>query len=80
MSGKFAKFDILSLSFLGQGLTDTPRDRYTRACLRLIAQFKTLVNLLQESVPDVRKFMAEYKVCIVVGKYLQSTDTTDLRV
>eukprot|EP00842_Homolaphlyctis_polyrhiza_P002164 jgi/Hompol1/2949/HPOL_003074-RA len=35
---------------------------YTPACLKLIAQFKTAVSLLHDSVPDVRQFMLDYKL------------------
>ncbi|KAH9250446.1 hypothetical protein BASA81_011785 [Batrachochytrium salamandrivorans] len=35
---------------------------YTPACFKLIAQFKTAVSLLQDTVPDVKEFMREYKL------------------
>ncbi|EGF76948.1 hypothetical protein BATDEDRAFT_27998 [Batrachochytrium dendrobatidis JAM81] len=35
---------------------------YTPACLKFIAQFKTSVSLLQDTVPDVREFMREYQL------------------
>lgn len=38
--------------------------RYTQACARLIAQYKTALNLVRDSVTDVEKFMNEYKVLI----------------
>jgi len=40
--------------------------RYTQACAQLIAQYKTALNLVVDSVTDVEKFMEkfikEYKV------------------
>ncbi|KAL1914377.1 uncharacterized protein VTP21DRAFT_8957 [Calcarisporiella thermophila] len=39
----------------------TPQD-YTPACARLIAQFKTALNLVRDAVPDVEQFMREYKL------------------
>ncbi|KAK9764425.1 Vacuolar protein-sorting-associated protein 28 [Basidiobolus ranarum] len=35
---------------------------YTPACAKLIAQFKTALNLVSDSVPDVEQFMKEYKL------------------
>ncbi|RGB39251.1 VPS28 domain-containing protein [Rhizophagus diaphanus] len=37
-------------------------DEYTQACARLIAQYKTALNLVRDSVTDVEKFMNEYKL------------------
>ncbi|CAJ0873022.1 21395_t:CDS:2 [Entrophospora sp. SA101] len=39
-----------------------PHTEYTPACGKLIAQYKTAVNLVNDSVPDVEKFMKEYKL------------------
>jgi hypothetical protein len=36
--------------------------RYTPACARLIAQFKTALNLVHNEVNSVEDFMKEYKV------------------
>ncbi|CAG8460979.1 2769_t:CDS:2 [Ambispora gerdemannii] len=35
---------------------------YTPACAKLIAQYKTALNLVSDSVPDVEKFMNDYKL------------------
>ncbi|RKO88511.1 VPS28 protein-domain-containing protein, partial [Blyttiomyces helicus] len=44
---------------------------YTPACLKLIAQFKTALNLIGDSVPDVHAFMREYKLsCPAASKRL----------
>lgn len=39
-----------------------PADLYTKECTKLIAKFKTLLTLIQSYVPDVEKFMEEYKL------------------
>ena len=39
--------------------------RYTQACAQLIAQYKTALNLVRDSVTDVEKFIKEYKVCLI---------------
>eukprot|EP00123_Amoebidium_parasiticum_P012408 comp21333_c0_seq1/m.29232 comp21333_c0_seq1/g.29232 ORF comp21333_c0_seq1/g.29232 comp21333_c0_seq1/m.29232 type:complete len:288 (-) comp21333_c0_seq1:343-1206(-) len=39
----------------------TPRE-YTPACEKLIAQFKTCMNLLKDEVPSLEAFMKEYKL------------------
>ncbi|KAI8921135.1 hypothetical protein PhCBS80983_g03725 [Powellomyces hirtus] len=39
-----------------------PAQEYTPACLKLIAQYKTALNLVGDSVPDVNAFMREYKL------------------
>eukprot|EP00124_Ichthyophonus_hoferi_P002541 Ihof_evm3s177 gene=Ihof_evmTU3s177 len=39
----------------------TPRE-YTPACEKLIAQFKTCMNLLKDDVPSLEAFMKEYKL------------------
>ncbi|KAI8049691.1 vacuolar protein sorting-associated [Syncephalis plumigaleata] len=39
-----------------------PATVYTEECSKLIAQFKTALSLVGESVPDVKAFMAEYKL------------------
>ncbi|KAL2914700.1 Vacuolar protein-sorting-associated protein 28 [Polyrhizophydium stewartii] len=44
---------------------------YTPACQRLIAQFKTSISLLQDVVPSVPHFMAEYRLsCPAAAKRL----------
>ncbi|CAJ0758321.1 19314_t:CDS:2 [Entrophospora sp. SA101] len=43
-----------------------PHTEYTPACGKLIAQYKTAVNLVNDSVPDVEKFMKEYKVIQII--------------
>jgi len=35
---------------------------YTPACSKLIAQFKSAQNLVKDTVPDITKFMQEYKL------------------
>ncbi|CAG8514595.1 1367_t:CDS:2 [Paraglomus brasilianum] len=35
---------------------------YTPACSKLIAQYKTALNLVSDHVPDIEKFMKEYKL------------------
>eukprot|EP01111_Echinosteliopsis_oligospora_P003474 TRINITY_DN1547_c0_g1_i1.p1 TRINITY_DN1547_c0_g1~~TRINITY_DN1547_c0_g1_i1.p1 ORF type:complete len:285 (-),score=84.03 TRINITY_DN1547_c0_g1_i1:10-864(-) len=35
---------------------------YTPACSKLIAQFKTAQNLLKDQVPDLNKFMSDYRL------------------
>ncbi|CAG8450456.1 121_t:CDS:2 [Scutellospora calospora] len=35
---------------------------YTPACAKLIAQYKTAMNLVCDLIPDVEKFMKEYKL------------------
>ncbi|TPX35786.1 hypothetical protein SmJEL517_g01919 [Synchytrium microbalum] len=37
-------------------------ERYTEACLKLIAQFKTALNLISDVLPNVKAFMVEYKL------------------
>ncbi|KAI9139779.1 VPS28 protein-domain-containing protein [Paraphysoderma sedebokerense] len=37
-------------------------EEYTPTCTKLIAQFKTALNLLSDSVKDVEQFMREYKL------------------
>lgn len=39
-----------------------PSLRYTPACSRLLAQFKTIMKLVGDSVPSVDAFMSEYRV------------------
>ncbi|KAJ3168445.1 hypothetical protein HDU87_001001 [Geranomyces variabilis] len=39
-----------------------PAQEYTPACLKLIAQYKTALNLVGDSIPDVNAFMREYKL------------------
>ncbi|RHZ54174.1 hypothetical protein Glove_429g20 [Diversispora epigaea] len=35
---------------------------YTSSCTKLIAQYKTAMNLVNDLIPDVEKFMKEYKL------------------
>ncbi|RUS17532.1 VPS28 protein-domain-containing protein [Endogone sp. FLAS-F59071] len=37
-------------------------DEYTPACTNLIAKYKTALNLVSDSVPDLEKFMRDYKL------------------
>eukprot|EP00276_Gloeochaete_wittrockiana_P006734 CAMPEP_0184657448 /NCGR_PEP_ID=MMETSP0308-20130426/19637_1 /TAXON_ID=38269 /ORGANISM="Gloeochaete witrockiana, Strain SAG 46.84" /LENGTH=224 /DNA_ID=CAMNT_0027095285 /DNA_START=242 /DNA_END=916 /DNA_ORIENTATION=+ len=39
-----------------------PASEYAPACQKLIAQFKTLQQVLRDSVPDVERFMADYRM------------------
>ncbi|KAJ3371717.1 Vacuolar protein-sorting-associated protein 28 [Allomyces arbusculus] len=39
-----------------------PSSEYTPACTKLIAQFKTALNLVQDQVPSVEAFMKEYRL------------------
>ncbi|KAJ1913089.1 Vacuolar protein-sorting-associated protein 28 [Tieghemiomyces parasiticus] len=46
---------------------------YTPACSKLIAQYKSILNLVSNDVPDVQKFMADYKLnCPAAWKRLQT--------
>ncbi|EFC40085.1 predicted protein [Naegleria gruberi] len=37
-------------------------DEYTKACSKLIAKFKTITPIVSADVPDIEKFMREYKL------------------
>lgn len=43
--------------------------RYTPACTNLIAKYKTALNLVSDSVPDLEKFMRDYKVSFVIYRF-----------
>ena len=37
-------------------------ERYSPACTRLIAQYKTMLKLVGDSVPSIEEFMTRYRV------------------
>lgn len=39
--------------------------RYSPACTRLIAQYKTMLKLVGDSVPSIEEFMAKYRVRLI---------------
>ena len=41
------------------------RSRYKKNCAKLLAQLKAAINLTKDVVPDVIKFMAEYRVSLI---------------
>jgi hypothetical protein len=42
---------------------------YTPACSKLIAQFKTAQHLIKDAVPDLQKFINEYRLdCKAAGR------------
>ena len=45
-----------------EDLTNNLHNRYTPACAKLIAQFKTAQKYTEEFVPNIPNFMSEYKV------------------
>jgi hypothetical protein len=65
LQSKFAY--IFKLIFV---MTNLNTFRYTQACAQLIAQYKTALNLVCDSVTDVEKFMEkfikEYKVLFLI--------------
>jgi hypothetical protein len=38
--------------------------RYKKQCVKLITQFKAAQNLTKDYVPDIKKFMADYRVLL----------------
>ncbi|KAG9289870.1 hypothetical protein G9A89_015450 [Geosiphon pyriformis] len=49
----------LEKAYIRDSITAT---EYTPACAKLIAQYKTALNLVSDSMPDVDKFMNDYKL------------------
>ncbi|KAJ1651246.1 Vacuolar protein-sorting-associated protein 28 [Dispira simplex] len=50
-----------------------PQTEYTPACSKLIAQYKSILNLVGHDVPNVQRFMAQYRLnCPAAWKRLQT--------
>jgi hypothetical protein len=41
-------------------------DRYAPACTKLLAQYKTIMKLVGDTVPSLDAFLQEYRVCLLV--------------
>ncbi|ORY78039.1 vacuolar protein sorting-associated protein 28 [Leucosporidium creatinivorum] len=55
---------IISLDYLEKAYVrdSIPQSQYTPACSRLLAQFKTIMKLVGDSVPNLDAFMTEYRM------------------
>ncbi|CAG8538680.1 415_t:CDS:2 [Paraglomus occultum] len=52
----------LEKAYIKDSIKHTEMTSYTPACSKLIAQYKTALNLVSDHVPDIEKFMKEYKL------------------
>ncbi|KAK4049512.1 Vacuolar protein-sorting-associated protein 28 [Microbotryomycetes sp. JL201] len=56
--GIIVSLDYLEKAYVRDSITQS---QYTPACTRLLAQFKTIMKLVGDSIPSVTAFMSEYR-------------------
>ncbi|KAK4048830.1 Vacuolar protein-sorting-associated protein 28 [Microbotryomycetes sp. JL221] len=67
--GIIVSLDYLEKAYVRDSITSS---QYTPACTRLLAQFKTIMKLVGDSIPSVNAFMSEYRMdCTAAAHRLQ---------